>query len=98
MTDKEYKKLCDLGRPLTDEDVVALESDKRGLEFVPENDKFPPLFLMPDRRLSLAAMENLRESVIAAIARGAVIVADPSITVYQLVGGKWELMPSRPLE
>ncbi len=93
MTDKEYDKFCELGRPLTGSEAVQIEHEQRGIQCFPKSYKFPPLFLIPDHRLSEAAMATLRDSLLTVLERGTVIIHDPSITVYQLVNGRWELMP-----
>jgi hypothetical protein len=54
----------------------------------------PRLMLKMDRRLTQQDHELLRDAVQRHLASGKTMVFEPGMTVYQLVGGKWEPIES----
>lgn len=83
MTDRQYQKMCDSGRPLTDADIVRLEREDKGVECTSADDRFPPIFVFSDRRISQEGAANIKRCVENNLRPGKVGVFDRGLTVYQ---------------
>ncbi len=97
MTDLEYQRMCQLGRPLADSEALQADDGGHGLQIDFSGDRLPPLFIFSERRLKPEAFQNLRDCIQRAFANVTTqqfLVLEPGLHFYQFdkKTQKWERM------
>jgi hypothetical protein len=64
------------------------------IQFNPDAPGYPPLLLVFPETLSMDARERMRHAMSEAQQAGLPLIVMGPVSVYQLLGGRWELLPS----